>query len=103
MGETMTDFSENERGIYRITSNWNTIDSYITRDGDLNDSGCYSPSSTIQLQELNENSLQWSSMKWRLVVGNTNFYRIQWLWAQGYLRRGGKQDSSVAIGSQQEH
>jgi hypothetical protein len=96
MSEAMSDFSENEGGIYRITSNWNTINSYIARDGNLNDNGSYSPGSAIQLQELNESSLHWSSMKWRLerIVGTTNVYRIQCLWAQGYLTRNGEQDGN---------
>mmetsp|Transcript_12547 Transcript_12547/g.20893 ORF Transcript_12547/g.20893 Transcript_12547/m.20893 type:complete len:569 (+) Transcript_12547:11-1717(+) len=95
MREAMKGFSENEGGIYRITSNWNAINSYIVRDGDLNENGGYEPGRTLQLHALDENSRQWSSMKWRLerLVGTTNIYHIQCLWAHGYLTRTGEQNS----------
>jgi hypothetical protein len=96
MRSAMKQFAENEGGIYRITSNWQKIDSYIERVGVLNNQGSYDPSSMAQLYRLDKNSIEWSSLKWRLeqVVGTTKVYRLQNLWGQGYLTRTGETDGN---------
>jgi hypothetical protein len=50
----MKQFAENEGGIYRITSNWRTSDSYIYRVGKLNAQGYYDPSDMAQLFQLDK-------------------------------------------------
>lgn len=77
-------------------SNWNKGNSYIARDGDLNENGGYDAGETLELHSLNKHSLGWSSLKWRLerLAGTTNVYRIQNVWEQGYLTRTGEQDSA---------
>ena len=96
MRDVMKNFAESEGGIYRITSTWHTQDSYITSDGDQDDQGVWTPSGMVNLYELNDESAEWTSMKWRLerVVGSTKIYRIQCLWEQGYLTRAGEKDVS---------
>ena len=96
MRDVMKNFAESEGGIYRITSNWKTQDSYISHDGIQNDQGEYYPAGTVHLYELDNDSAEWNSMKWRLerVVGSTKIYRIQCLWAQGYLTRASAKDQN---------
>jgi GH35 family endo-1,4-beta-xylanase len=99
MRNAMSDFMENEGATYRITSRWETQTSYLALDGIPTNDGTFLPSNQVHLQELNVDSQQWSSFKWRLerVVGFTNIYRIQCLWGLGYLTRVADQDNSGAI------
>jgi endo-1,4-beta-xylanase len=94
MKDAMKDFAENEGGIYRMASKWDTSNSYVGRVGSLNDDGTYSPSNSVNLYELNEGSEMWSSLKWRLerVEDSINVYRIKNMWANSYLTRTGEQD-----------
>lgn len=96
MRDVMKNFAESEGGIYRITSNWQTQDSYMSHDGIQNDQGEYTPAGTVHLYELDNDSAEWDSMKWRLerVVGKAKIYRIQCLWAQGYLTRAAATDKN---------
>lgn len=73
-----------------------TQDGFIASDGIQDDQGDWTPAGTVHLYELNDESAEWTSMKWRLerVVGSTKIYRIQCLWEQGYLTRAGAQDKS---------
>ncbi|KAI2497339.1 endo-1-4-beta-xylanase [Fragilaria crotonensis] len=97
MRDVMKNFAESEGGVDRITSTWHTQDSYIASDGIQDDQGDWTPAGTVHLFELNNESAEWTSLKWRLErdVGIIKIYRIQCLWEQGYLTRAGAQDKSV--------
>jgi hypothetical protein len=99
MRNAMIDFMENEGATYRITSNWETQTSYLTLDNIPTPEGSFLPSNLVFLQELNVDSQEWTSMKWRLerIVGFTNIYRIQCQWGLGYLTRAGDTSSSGNI------
>lgn len=94
MIKTMLDFNFNEGGVYRMTSDWRTMNSYLGRGGVENGQGGWTPGSDVYLDELDDNTTLWKSLKWRLerVAGTTNMYRIKNLWADGYLSREGVQN-----------
>ncbi len=77
-------------GWFRIHSSWNETDGYLTRVGQPNDEGGFTPGSEVGLQPLNES---WPSQLWRIERTSEFRYRLVNLWEPhtGVLTRRGDQ------------
>jgi len=83
---------------YRISSEWETSSSYLTRDSVQSAPGVWDPVGTLSLYTFDESSAQWGSLKWffEVVDPAERTFRIANTWDpdSGYLSRAGGQDGN---------